>query len=142
MNEAEEIVGEGPSAVYVYFAEAERRLAAFEGRERWPCKVGFTTGDVMHRVKQQRPRTSSNSQEVVNHMDDHQIERARGMHAMSEAEYEQHMREQMPRVVGQSGPTAEQARAMQGVPVFSEDTADPVPPKRKPRLSWWNRLFG
>ena len=68
-------------------------------------------------------------------MDDHQIERARGMHAMSEAEYEQHVREQI-----------EQARAMQSAQVFSIDApnlaAYQEPPKRKPRLSWWNRLFG
>ena len=73
-------------------------------------------------------------------MDDHQIERARGMHAMSEAEYEQYMREQMPRTLGEKW--VNNLRQLDNVRVFSEEAANPAPPKRKPRLSWWNRLFG
>lgn len=52
----EEVVGDGPESVYVYFSESERRLARLEGRDCWPCKVGFTAGDSVERIRQQGTR--------------------------------------------------------------------------------------
>jgi hypothetical protein len=49
----EEVIGDGSQAVYLYFAETERRLACLEGRYRWPCKIGRTGGDVAQRIYQQ-----------------------------------------------------------------------------------------
>lgn len=56
--EPEEIVGEGAGCVYVYFSNSERRLAELENRDRWPCKIGSTKGDVSERILQQRVHTS------------------------------------------------------------------------------------
>ena len=54
----EDTIGEGDELLYVYFNEAERKLATREGRDWWPCKVGFTAGRLTERVLQQRPVTS------------------------------------------------------------------------------------
>jgi hypothetical protein len=40
-------------AVYLYFFENYRALALSRGDRLWPCKVGYTQGEVEHRVRQQ-----------------------------------------------------------------------------------------
>lgn len=61
----EETIGEGGELVYVYFNEAERKLAEHEGRNWWPCKVGFTTSSLTARVFGQRPHTAIGRLPVV-----------------------------------------------------------------------------
>jgi hypothetical protein len=54
----EETIGSGNEIVYVYFNEAERKLAKHEGRDWWPCKVGYTSGGLSERPLAQSPRTA------------------------------------------------------------------------------------
>ena len=49
----EETIGDGAECVYLYFNEAERKLAKHEGREWWPCKIGFTSGSLAVRPRAQ-----------------------------------------------------------------------------------------
>lgn len=77
---------------------------------------------------------------MVKPMDDHQHERAKGLHNMTEAEFEAYMREQAPGMQGAGSPTPEQIRGMQNDIPWPDDPPEPRP--RKPRLSWWNKLFG
>jgi hypothetical protein len=43
-------IGVGPEVVYVYYLPTYRRLAELEGRDRWPCKVGYTGGLLLTRI--------------------------------------------------------------------------------------------
>src|SRR5260370_15488187 len=52
-----EIIGDGDESVYVYYQESDRRLAGLEGRSVWPCKIGFTAGNVSARIFAQFPAT-------------------------------------------------------------------------------------
>ena len=54
----EETIGDGDELVYVYFNEAERKLATHEGRDWWPCKIGCTSSTLTTRIIAQSPRTS------------------------------------------------------------------------------------
>lgn len=45
--------GAGPESVYVYYFPAYRDQAAHLGRDAWPMKIGMTTGEVPHRVRDQ-----------------------------------------------------------------------------------------
>lgn len=68
-------IGFGSEVVYVYFNDAERRLAAFENRVVWPCKVGFTSRSITVRILGQSPFTSMARLPVVGlviHTDDGQ----------------------------------------------------------------------
>lgn len=51
-------IGAGTETVYVYFQEAERKLAGFENRKSWPCKVGYTGGSLTTRIISQGLATS------------------------------------------------------------------------------------
>lgn len=55
---AERSLGEGMEIVYVYFQETERKLARFENRLSWPCKVGYTAGSLTTRIISQGLATS------------------------------------------------------------------------------------
>ena len=55
---AEVTLGQGEELVYVYFSNSERKLAKFENRNWWPCKVGFTAGNLTTRILAQGPQTS------------------------------------------------------------------------------------
>ena len=55
---SETVLGQGSELVYVYFSISERKLAKFENRNWWPCKVGFTTGNLTTRILSQGPQTS------------------------------------------------------------------------------------
>lgn len=47
-------VGEGAQAVYVYYFPTYRELARFDGRDRWPMKIGMTVANEVHlRVREQ-----------------------------------------------------------------------------------------
>lgn len=71
--------GAGGELVYVYFSEAERKLAKHEGRDWWPCKVGFTAGNLTSRILGQGPVTSMARLPVVGLVirteDGHSLER-------------------------------------------------------------------
>jgi T5orf172 domain len=77
---AEETIGEGDELVYVYFHEADRKLASYENRTWWPCKVGFTAGNLTTRILSQGPLTSMARPPsvglVIKTTDGHALERA------------------------------------------------------------------
>jgi Meiotically up-regulated gene 113 len=77
---AEKEIGQGSESVYVYFSSSDRKLAAFERRNEWPCKVGFTAGNVAARILSQGIGTSMSSLPVlglvIKSEDAHQLERA------------------------------------------------------------------
>jgi hypothetical protein len=77
---AEETIGDGAELIYLYFNEAERKLAQHEGRDRWPCKIGFTKGRLTTRLLQQKPVTSMSRLPVVGLViktnDGHELEQA------------------------------------------------------------------
>ena len=62
---SEIVIGNGDESVYVYFSDAERKLAKFEKRDWWPCKVGFTAGNLTTRILSQGPLTSMSQLPVV-----------------------------------------------------------------------------
>ena len=43
-------IGAGAEAVYVYYFERDKRLARYENRSSWPCKIGFSVGAVEKRI--------------------------------------------------------------------------------------------
>ena len=43
-------IGQGPQKVYVYFFENDRDLAQLQGKNAWPCKVGYTVTSVTERI--------------------------------------------------------------------------------------------
>jgi hypothetical protein len=46
-------LGSGASAIYVYYFDNYRELAAQVNRDRWPCKIGRTDRDPLSRVNSQ-----------------------------------------------------------------------------------------
>ena len=58
-------IGTGPHVVYVYYQETDKRLAKYENRPTWPCKVGFTTGSVEARIIGQGSATAMHSLPVI-----------------------------------------------------------------------------
>ena len=86
---SELVIGQGVELVYVYFADSERKLAKFENRDWWPCKVGFTAGNLTTRIMSQGPLTSMSQLPTVGLViktdDGHALERI--LHyALGEAE--------------------------------------------------------
>ena len=77
---SDETIGSGVELVYVYFLDSERKLAKYEGRDWWPCKVGFTAGNLTTRILAQGPLTSMsrlpNVGLVIRTDDGHALERA------------------------------------------------------------------
>jgi hypothetical protein len=53
----EDTIGEGDELVYVYYQAADRKLADYEGKDSFPCKIGFTTGNLTARILGQFPST-------------------------------------------------------------------------------------
>lgn len=51
--DAEMVLGEGPSSVYLYFFPTYRSLALKDGRSTWPCKVGLSERDPISRIYSQ-----------------------------------------------------------------------------------------
>jgi hypothetical protein len=45
-----ETIGDGEEFVYVYYQATEQKLAEFEGKKFWPCKIGFTARNVSVRI--------------------------------------------------------------------------------------------
>jgi len=62
---AEKEIGAGAENVYVYFNPNDRKLASFEGRTVWECKVGLTRGEVSGRIKAQGTRTALSREPVI-----------------------------------------------------------------------------
>jgi Meiotically up-regulated gene 113 len=77
---AEETVGSGDELVYVYFSDADRKVAKYEHRDWWPCKVGYTAGNLTSRILAQGPLTSMARLPIVGLVirtdDGHALERA------------------------------------------------------------------
>jgi hypothetical protein len=48
----ETVRGQGDQYVYCYFLDAYRQRAKQVGSDRWPIKIGMTTGEVRHRIAQ------------------------------------------------------------------------------------------
>jgi hypothetical protein len=75
-----ETIGDGDESVYVYYQESDRRLAGHEGRSVWPCKIGFTAGNLSARIFAQFPATGVARLPVVGLVirtdDGHGLERA------------------------------------------------------------------
>lgn len=58
-------VGTGSEAVYVYYYERDKRLAGYENRSTWPCKIGFSAGKWQERILGQGVATAHHSLPVV-----------------------------------------------------------------------------
>jgi len=50
---AQSIIGTGTDSVYLYYYENDRKLAEFEGRDRWECKIGEASNNALQRVRSQ-----------------------------------------------------------------------------------------
>ena len=48
--EVEKTLGDGTGSVYVYYYDAYRQLAALNGSDVWPCKVGMSNGNAISRI--------------------------------------------------------------------------------------------
>jgi hypothetical protein len=48
----QQTLGDGPESVYIYYYDAERELANFEGHSTWPCKIG-NAGEPVSRILNQ-----------------------------------------------------------------------------------------
>ena len=46
----DEILGEGPNAVYVYYYDVYRELVRINGETSWPCKIGRTDCNPIQRI--------------------------------------------------------------------------------------------
>jgi hypothetical protein len=51
-------IGSGSGSLYLYFNGNDRKLAEYEQRNVWECKVGHTSGDVWSRLRDQGIRAS------------------------------------------------------------------------------------
>ena len=49
----ERTISEGPESIYVYYFENEKKVAKYEGRSVWECKIGKSTGDPIDRILNQ-----------------------------------------------------------------------------------------
>jgi hypothetical protein len=62
----EKEIGDGPERVYVYFNPNDRKLAEFEKRNKWECKIGRTgTTDTVARIVSQGAKTALSRIPVV-----------------------------------------------------------------------------
>lgn len=64
-SEAEKIIGSGSESVYVYFNDNDRKLAKYEEREYWECKIGRTHGSVISRIGDQGIKTAFAKEPVI-----------------------------------------------------------------------------
>ena len=62
---AEKEIGTGAEKIYVYFNPNDRKLASFEKRTVWECKVGSTIIEVDTRIKAQGTRTALSREPVI-----------------------------------------------------------------------------
>jgi len=46
----EKEIGVGPDYVYVYYNQNDKNLALLEEKDRWECKIGFSTSDPIKRI--------------------------------------------------------------------------------------------
>lgn len=51
--EADKVIGQGNSAVYVYYYDVHKRLSNLEGRNLFECKVGRSDVDALQRILSQ-----------------------------------------------------------------------------------------
>ncbi|PWG64445.1 GIY-YIG nuclease family protein [Bifidobacterium callitrichidarum] len=50
MTLADQVIGQGNAAVYLYYFDAYREKAARAGKTYWPCKIGRTDTDPLSRI--------------------------------------------------------------------------------------------
>lgn len=60
-----EEIGDGAEAVYLYYNPNDAKLAVFENRDEWECKIGKTQGSVITRVWEQGVKTALSHTPVV-----------------------------------------------------------------------------
>ncbi len=53
-----EKIGEGDEIVYLYSNSSDEKLAGYENKEYWPCKIGYTAGRLTSRLLAQGAMTS------------------------------------------------------------------------------------
>jgi hypothetical protein len=53
LNQAEHVIGEGDSSIYMYYYETYRNYALQSGSDIWQCKIGRTETDPLSRVLSQ-----------------------------------------------------------------------------------------
>lgn len=46
-------LGDGEESIYVYYYSSHKRIADFDGKDDWPCKIGKTKMDVRERISSQ-----------------------------------------------------------------------------------------
>lgn len=61
----EKEIGDGEDYVYVYYNPNDKKLATFEGRDRWECKIGFSSTDPIQRIVDQGIKTSISQDPVI-----------------------------------------------------------------------------
>jgi len=61
----EKEIGDGEDYVYVYYNPNDKKLALLEGRERWECKIGFSSTDPIQRIIDQGIQTSISQEPII-----------------------------------------------------------------------------
>ena len=61
----EKEIGDGDDYVYVYYSPNDKKLALLEGKDRWECKIGFSSSDPIQRIIDQGVQTSVSREPIV-----------------------------------------------------------------------------
>lgn len=61
----EKEIGDGNDYVYVYYNPNDKKLALLEGKNRWECKIGFSSTDPIERIRDQGIQTAISREPVV-----------------------------------------------------------------------------
>lgn len=61
----EKEIGDGEDYVYVFYNENDRKLARFENRDRWECKIGFSSVDPVQRILDQEVNSAMAREPVI-----------------------------------------------------------------------------
>lgn len=61
----EKEIGAGDDYVYVYYNSNDKKLAELEKRDRWECKIGFSSTDPIKRILSQKIQTSIAREPII-----------------------------------------------------------------------------
>ena len=61
----EKEIGDGNDYVYVYYNPNDKKLALLEGKDRWECKIGFSSSDPVQRIQDQGIQTSISREPII-----------------------------------------------------------------------------
>jgi DNA-binding phage protein len=61
----EKEIGDGEDYVYVFYNENDKRLARLENRDRWECKIGFSSVDPIQRILDQDVQSAMAREPVI-----------------------------------------------------------------------------